>query len=207
MSREPVPQGRNNGEEGDQLGSTIHSKTWVTEKLLLINSKKRVTSVLAFVPDIVLYVRNFLKCLSSEKWSNICRLRHRYYNVFGRWFDLISLIFIFWGCLMLKKTISKESFNLCKTQIIYFVCPFAVYYLRYAVRSFFTMYRISLADGKRAGCKVQLEITVAVQKVKSPLLFVPLFWNPRKILSRIILVVLVIKLTKERRRRVSRGRD
>ncbi len=32
-----------------------------------------------------------------------------------------------------------------------FLCPFAVYYLRYEVRSFFTMSRISLADGKRAG--------------------------------------------------------
>ena len=68
---------------------------------------------------------------------------------------------------MLKKTISKESFNLCKTQIIYFVCPFAVYYLRYAVRSFFTMYRISLADGKRAGQKVHRKIAAAVQNVKS----------------------------------------
>ncbi len=87
------------------------------------------------------------------------------------------------------------------------LCPFAVYYLRYAVRSFFTMSRISLADGKRAGQKVQHKIAVAVQKVKSPLLYVPLFWNPRKILSRIILFVLVIKLTKETRRRLSRGRD
>jgi hypothetical protein len=36
------------------------------------------------------------------------------------------------------------------------------------------MSRISLADGKRAGQKVQRKIAVAVQKVKSPLLFVPL---------------------------------
>jgi hypothetical protein len=50
------------------------------------------------------------------------------------------------------------------------LCPFAVYYLRYAVRSFFTMSRISLADGKRAGQKVQRKIAVAVQKVK-PLYF------------------------------------
>jgi hypothetical protein len=56
-----------------------------------------------------------------------------------------------------------------------FLCPFAVNYLRYAVRSFFTMSRISLADGKRAGQKAQRKIAVAVQKVKSPLLFVPLF--------------------------------
>jgi hypothetical protein len=58
---------------------------------------------------------------------------------------------------------------------IYILCPFAVYYLRYAVRSFFTMSRISLADGKRAGQKVQHKIAVAVQKVKSSLLFIPLF--------------------------------
>ncbi len=57
----------------------------------------------------------------------------------------------------------------------YILCPFAVYYLRYAVRPFFTMSRISLADGKSAGQKVQRKIAVAVQKVKSSLLFVPLF--------------------------------
>ncbi len=34
---------------------------------------------------------------------------------------------------------------------LYILCPFAVYYLRYAVTSFFTMSRIYLADGKRAG--------------------------------------------------------
>ncbi len=90
---------------------------------------------------------------------------------------------------------------------IYILCPFAVHYLRYAVRSFFTMSRISLADDKKAGQKVQRKIAVAVQKVKSPLLFVPLFWNQWNKLSTIILLVLVIKLTKERRRRVSRGRD
>ncbi len=55
------------------------------------------------------------------------------------------------------------------------LCPFAVYYLRYAVRSFFTMSRISLADAKRAGQKVHRKIAAAVQKVKSPVLFVPLF--------------------------------
>jgi hypothetical protein len=37
------------------------------------------------------------------------------------------------------------------------------------------MSRISLEDGKRAGQKVQRKIAEAVQKVKSPLLFVPLF--------------------------------
>jgi hypothetical protein len=57
-----------------------------------------------------------------------------------------------------------------KGSSVRFLCPFAVYYLRYAVRSFFTMSRISLADGKRAGQKVQRKIAVAVQKVK-PLYF------------------------------------
>ncbi len=66
------------------------------------------------------------------------------------------------------------------------LCPFAAYYLRYAVRSFFTLSRISLTDGKRAGQKVQIKIAVAVQKVKTPLLFVPFFWNPRNKLSTII---------------------
>jgi hypothetical protein len=36
------------------------------------------------------------------------------------------------------------------------------------------MSRISLAEVKRAGQKVQRKIAVLVQKVKSPLLFVPL---------------------------------
>jgi hypothetical protein len=56
-----------------------------------------------------------------------------------------------------------------------FLCPFAVYYLRYAFTSFFTLSHISLADGKRAGQKVQRKIAAAVQNVKTPLLFVPLF--------------------------------
>jgi hypothetical protein len=50
------------------------------------------------------------------------------------------------------------------------LCPFAVYYLRYEVRSFFTMSRISLADGKRAGQKVHRKIAAAVQNV-NPLYF------------------------------------
>jgi hypothetical protein len=50
------------------------------------------------------------------------------------------------------------------------LCPFAVYYLRYAVKSFFTMSCTSLADGKRAGQKVQRKIAVAVQNV-NPLYF------------------------------------
>jgi hypothetical protein len=48
-----------------------------------------------------------------------------------------------------------------------FLCPFAVYYLRYAVTSLFTLSRISLADGKRAAQKVQRKIAAAVQNVKS----------------------------------------
>jgi hypothetical protein len=55
------------------------------------------------------------------------------------------------------------------------LCPFTVYYLRSTVRSFFTLSRISLADGKRAGQKIQRKIATAVQKVKSPVLFIPLF--------------------------------
>ncbi len=46
------------------------------------------------------------------------------------------------------------------------LCPFAVYYLRYAVTSFFTISRISRADGKRAGQKVHRKIAVTVQNVK-----------------------------------------
>ncbi len=60
--------------------------------------------------------------------------------------------------------------NFLNEQYLVFLCPFAAYYLRYAVRSFFTMYRISLADVKRAGQKVQRKIAVAVQNVK-PLYF------------------------------------
>jgi hypothetical protein len=50
------------------------------------------------------------------------------------------------------------------------LCPFAVYYLRNGVWLLFTMSRMSLADGKRAGQKVQRKIAVAVQNVK-PLYF------------------------------------
>jgi hypothetical protein len=50
------------------------------------------------------------------------------------------------------------------------LCPFAEYYLRYAATSFFTISRISLVDGKRAGQKVHRTIAVAVQNVK-PLYF------------------------------------
>ena len=53
------------------------------------------------------------------------------------------------------------------------LCPFAVYYLCYAVRSFFTMSRTSLADSKRAGQKVQRKIAGAVQNV------IPLYFLSR----------------------------
>ncbi len=61
-------------------------------------------------------------------------------------------------------TIAKVL-RLCH-QPYYVLCPFALYYLRYAVTSFFTLSRISLADGKRAGQKVQRKIAAAVQNVK-----------------------------------------
>ena len=57
-----------------------------------------------------------------------------------------------------------------QTKTLDFLCPFAEYYLRYAVTSFFTISRISLAGGKRAGQKVHRKIAVAVQNVK-PLYF------------------------------------
>ncbi len=64
---------------------------------------------------------------------------------------------------------------LCVDFSVFILCPFAVYYLRYGVRSFFTMSRISLADGKTAGQKVHRKIAIAVQKVKTFVLFIPLF--------------------------------
>ena len=39
------------------------------------------------------------------------------------------------------------------------------------------MSRISLVDGKRTGQKLQRKIAVAVQKVKTSVHFIPLFWN------------------------------
>jgi hypothetical protein len=53
-----------------------------------------------------------------------------------------------------------------RTCTINFLCPFAVYYLRYEVTSFFTLSRIFIVDGKRAGQKVQRKIAAAVQNVK-----------------------------------------
>ncbi len=59
--------------------------------------------------------------------------------------------------------------------LLFILCPFAVYYLRYAVRPFFTISRIYLTDGKRAGQKVHRKVAIAVQNVKTLLLFVPFF--------------------------------
>ncbi len=50
--------------------------------------------------------------------------------------------------------------------LFYFLCPSVVYYLRYAVRSFFIISRTIPHLGKRAGQKVQRKIAVAVQNVK-----------------------------------------
>jgi hypothetical protein len=60
--------------------------------------------------------------------------------------------------------------------ILKYLCPFAVYYLRYTVTSFFTISRISLADGKTAGQKVHRKIAVAVQNVK-PLYFLSRYFE------------------------------
>ncbi len=51
--------------------------------------------------------------------------------------------------------------------LIYVLSPYIIYVMQSG--------RFFLADGKRAGQKVQRKIAAAVQKVKSPLLFVPLF--------------------------------
>ncbi len=67
----------------------------------------------------------------------------------------------------------RKAIMACKKKTVsnvYILCPFAVYYLRYAVRSFFTLSRISPPDGKRAGQKLQRKIAAAVQNVK-PLYF------------------------------------
>jgi hypothetical protein len=65
--------------------------------------------------------------------------------------------------------VSKDGVSVHRCAF-HFLCPFAVYYLRYAVTSFFTISRIYFADGKRAGQKVLRKIAVAVQNVK-PLYF------------------------------------
>jgi hypothetical protein len=72
-------------------------------------------------------------------------------------------------------SLNRKKNNLLLKIFFLFLCPLALYYLRYAVTSFFTISRISLADGKTAGQKVHRKIAGAVQNVKFPLLFVPLF--------------------------------
>jgi hypothetical protein len=62
---------------------------------------------------------------------------------------------------------------------LYHLCPFAIYYLRYAVTSFFTISRIYLADDKRAGQKVHRKIAAAVQNVK-PSTFCPALLKSEK---------------------------
>ncbi len=89
--------------------------------------------------------------------------------------------------------------SLSRFQNFYVLLPYIIYVMpsgRFSHCSAF------LSQTAWAGQK----IAAAVQKVKSPVLFIPLFWNQRNKLSTIILFVLVIKLTKEKRRRVWRGR-
>ncbi len=117
--------------------------------------------------------------------------------------------------LQIRTKKGKNSVYLQDNKKILYLCPFAEYYLRYAVTPFFTISRISLVDGKRAGQKVHRTIAVAVQNVKPlyctfcpallksaknivnkliyPVLYCPLF--PTKICWA-ILYVLIIKLTK-----------
>ncbi len=57
------------------------------------------------------------------------------------------------------------------------------------------MSRIYLADSKRAGQKVDRKIAVAVQNVKTTLLFVPLFWkNMRQKDIKTINAPLILKM-------------
>ncbi len=101
--------------------------------------------------------------------------------------------------------VSAQTHN---TKLI--LCPFAEHYLRYAVTSFFTISRISLADGKRAGQKVHRKIAVAVQNVK-PLYFLSRSFEIReKYCQQSFFLSIVIQLTISKEtggRRVSRGRD
>ncbi len=71
---------------------------------------------------------------------------------------------------MVEKNSTQKDFCLFN-----FLCPFALYYLRYAVTSFFTISRIYLANGKRAGQKVHRKIAAAVQNVKPLYFFSPSF--------------------------------
>jgi hypothetical protein len=70
------------------------------------------------------------------------------------------------------------NFSFLKSGTESLLCPFAVYCLRYAVTLFFTMSRISLAEGKTAGQKVHLKIAGAVQNVK-PLYFLSRYFEIR----------------------------
>ncbi len=104
---------------------------------------------------------------------------------------------------------SLQSLVNTYTSILKFLCPFAVHYLCYAVTSFFTISRISLADGKRAGQKAHRKIAVAVQNVK-PLYFLSRSFEIREKYcqqSFVLSIVIQLTITKETRRRVSRGRD
>jgi hypothetical protein len=67
---------------------------------------------------------------------------------------------------MMMSVYRSNSYLFYDFSFFIFLCPFAVYYLRYAVTLFFTLSRISLADVKRAGQKVQRKIAAAVQNVK-----------------------------------------
>ena len=71
------------------------------------------------------------------------------------------------------------------------------------------MSRISLADIKRAGQKVHRKIAAAVQKVKSPVLFVAALLKSEKNIAKNHSFFLPHKTAHYQgaRRRVSRGRD
>jgi hypothetical protein len=89
----------------------------------------------------------------------------------------------------------------------YVLLPYIIYVMQ--SRRFFTISRISLADDKRAGQKVHRKIAAAVQNVK-PLYFLSRSFEIRgKYCQHSFFLSIVIKLTitKETRRRVSRGRD
>ncbi len=77
---------------------------------------------------------------------------------------------VYWACPPVYKRFLFRLGCSGRPSTKYFLCPFAVYYLRYAVMSFFTISRIYLTDGKRAGQKVHRKIAAAVQNVK-PLYF------------------------------------
>ena len=70
-----------------------------------------------------------------------------------------------------------------------FLCPFALHYLRYAVTSFFHNLPHFSRGRQKSGTKSTSQNRRSSTKCKTPLLFVPLFWNPRKILSTFILFV------------------